>query len=149
MRLKDKIVLSGWKFFPEIGVVTDILNSGKLNVIQNDSLRYMISSLPADIALLNDEDDTYRMDLHGYIAPFFSKNYPIRNTVKDNGLFDRDMDLGSTRFPADPEILLRNRELEGAITIQTILTNTAIGLYNRQLKKYNAILRLIDQELKK
>jgi len=149
MRLKDKIVLSGWKFFPEIGVVTDILNSGKLNVIQNDSLRYMISSLPADIALLNDEDDTYRMDLHGYIAPFFSKNYPIRNTVKDNGLFDRDMDLGSTRFPADPEILLRNRELEGAITIQTIWTNTAIGLYNRQLKNYNAILRLIDQELKK
>jgi len=129
--------------------VTDILNSGKLNVIQNDSLRYMISSLPADIALLNDEDDTYRMDLHGYIAPFFSKNYPIRNTVKDNGLFDRDMDLGSTRFPADPEILLRNRELEGAITIQTIWTNTAIGLYNRQLKNYNAILRLIDQELKK
>lgn len=149
MRLKDKIVLSGWKFFPEIGVVTDILNSGKLNVIQNDSLRYMISSLPADIALLNDEDDTYRMDLQGYIAPFFSKNYPIRNTVKDNGLFDRDMDLGSTRFPADPEILLRNRELEGAITIQTIWTNTAIGLYNRQLKNYNAILRLIDQELKK
>jgi len=149
MRLKDKIVLSGWKFFPEIGVVTDILNSGKLNVIQNDSLRYMISSLPADIALLNDEDDTYRMDLHGYIAPFFSKNYPIRNTVKDNGLFDRDMDLGSTRFSADPEILLRNRELEGAITIQTIWTNTAIGLYNRQLKNYNAILRLIDQELKK
>ena len=66
-----KIIVSGWKFFPESGVVTDILNSGKLNVIQNDSLRYMISSLPADIALLNDEDDTYRLDLHGYFVPFF------------------------------------------------------------------------------
>ena len=142
-----KIVLSGWKFFPESGVVTDILNSGKLNVIQNDSLRYMISSLPADIALLNDEDDTYRMDLHGYIAPFFSGNYAIRNIVKDNGLFDQNMDLGSTKFRTNPESLLRNQELEGVLTIQTIWTNTAIGLYKRQLKNYKTILNLIDREL--
>ena len=142
-----KVILSGWKFFPESGVVTDILNSGKLNVIQNDSLRYMISSLPADIALLNDEDDTYRVDLHGYFVPFFSGNYAIRNIVKDRGLFGRDMDLGVSTFRTYPESLLRNQELEGVLTIQTIWTNTAIGLYNRQLKKYKAILQLINQEL--
>lgn len=142
-----KIVLSGWKFFPESGVVTDILNSGKLNVIQNDSLRYMISSLPADIELLNDEDDTYRMDLHGYFVPFFSGNYAIRNIVKGQGLFGRDMDLGVTTFRTNPESLLRNQELEGVLTIQTIWTNTAIGLYNRQLRNYRTILRLINQEL--
>ncbi len=142
-----KIVLSGWKFFPETGVVTDILNSGKLNVIQNDSLRYMISSLPADIALLNDEDDTYRLDLHGYFVPFFSGNYAIRNIVKDRGLFGRDMDLGVSTFRTYPESLLRNQELEGVLTIQTIWTNTAIGLYNRQLKNYKTILRFINKEL--
>ena len=142
-----KIVVSGWKFFPESGVVTDILSSGKLNVIQNDSLRYMISSLPADIALLNDEDDTYRLDLHGYFVPFFSGNYAIRNIVKDRGLFGRDMDLGVSTFRAYPESLLRNQELEGVLTIQTIWTNTAIGLYNRQLNTYKTILRLINQEL--
>lgn len=142
-----KIIVSGWKFFPESGVVTDILNSGKLNVIQNDSLRYMISSLPADIALLNDEDDTYRVDLHGYFVPFFSGNYAIRNIVKDRGLFGRDMDLGVSTFRTYPESLLRNQELEGVLTIQTIWTNTAIGLYNRQLGKYKTILRLINQEL--
>ena len=142
-----KVILSGWKFFPESGVVTDMLNSGKLNVIQNDSLRYMISSLPADIALLNDEDDTYRVDLHGYFVPFFSGNYAIRNIVKDRGLFGRDMDLGVSTFRAYPESLLRNQELEGVLTIQTIWTNTAIGLYNRQLNNYKTILRLINQEL--
>ena len=142
-----KIIVSGWKFFPESGVVTDILNSGKLNVIQNDSLRYMISSLPADIALLNDEDDTYRVDLHGYFVPFFSGNYPIRNIVKDRGLFGRDMDLGVSTFRAYPESLLRNQELEGVLTIQTIWTNTALGLYNRQLNNYKTIIRLINQEL--
>jgi len=142
-----KIVLSGWKFFPESGVSNDILNSGKLNVIQNDSLRYRISSLPADIKLLNDEDDTYRLDLHGYFAPFFSTNYALRNIVKDRGLFGRDMDLGTTSFRTNPEILLRNQELEGVLTIQTIWTNTAIGLYNRQLKNYKTLLDLIDREL--
>jgi len=142
-----KVILSGWKFFPESGVVTDMLNSGKLNVIQNDSLRYMISSLPADIALLNDEDDTYRVDLHGYFVPFFSGNYAIRNIVKDRGLFGRDMDLGVSTFRAYPESLLRNQELEGVLTIQTIWTNTALGLYNRQLNNYKTIIRLINQEL--
>ena len=142
-----KIIVSGWKFFPESGVVTDILNSGKLNVIQNDSLRYMISSLPADIALLNDEDDTYRLDLHGYFVPFFSGNYAIRDIAKDRGLFGRDMDLGVSTFRTYPESLLRNQELEGVLTIQTIWTNTALGLYNRQLNKYKTILRLINQEL--
>jgi len=107
----------------------------------------MISSLPADIDLLNDEDDTYRLDLHGYFVPFFSRNYAIRNIVKDRGLFGRDMDLGVTTFRADPESLLRNRELEGVLTIQAIWTNTAIGLYNEQLKNYKAILSLINQEL--
>jgi len=142
-----KVILSGWKFFPESGVVTDMLNSGKLNVIQNDSLRYMISSLPADIALLNDEDDTYRLDLHGYFVPFFSGNYAIRNIVKDRGLFGRDMDLGVSTFRTYPESLLRNQELEGVLTIQTIWTNTALGLYNRQLNNYKTIIRLINQEL--
>lgn len=142
-----KIVLSGWKYYPETGVVTDILNSGKLNMIQNDSLRYMISSLPADIKLLSEEDDTYRVDLHGYFAPFFSGNYALRNIVKDQGLFGRDMDLGLTKFHTKPEFILRNQELEGVLTIQTIWTNTAIGLYNRQMVNYQAILNLIDQEL--
>lgn len=142
-----KVILSGWKFFPESGVVTDVLSSGKLNVIQNDSLRFLISSLPAKIALLNDEDDTYRMDLHGYFVPFFSGNYPIRRIVEKRGLFGRSMDLGPTIFQTKPASILRNEELEGVITIQTIWTNTAIGLYNRQMKDYQQILKLINQEL--
>ncbi len=142
-----KIVLSGWKFFPESGVVTDLLNSGKLNVIQNDSLRYLVSSLPTDIALLNDEDDSYRMELHGYIAPFFSKNYAIRDIVYGKDLFGRNMTLGLTKFETTPKNLLRNQELEGVLTIQAIWTNTAIGLYKVQLKKYHTILNLINQEL--
>jgi hypothetical protein len=143
-----KIILSGWKFFPESGVVTDILNSGKLNVIKNDSLRYMISSLPAKIALLNDEDDTYRVDLHGYFVPFFSGNFAIRNIVKERGLFGRDMDLGETTFTTNPESILRNQELEGVLTIQAIWTNTAIGLYDRQMEDYKHMLNLINHELK-
>jgi hypothetical protein len=142
-----KIVVSGWKFFPESGVVTDILSSGKLNVIQNDSLRYMISSLPADMTRMNDEDDTYRLDLHGYFLPFFSRNYSIRNIVKDRGLFGRDMDSGISAFRTNPESLLRNQELEGVLTIQTIWTNTALGMYDNHMNKYKTILRLIDQEL--
>ncbi len=142
-----KVVVSGWKFFPETGVITDILSSGKLNIIQNDSLRYMISSLPSEMAQMNDEDDTYRLDLHGYFLPFFSRNYPLRNIVQDRGLFGRNMDSGLSTFHIDPESLLRNRELEGVLTIQNIWTNTAIAMYNRLMNKYKIMLRLISKKL--
>lgn len=144
-----KVIFSGFKFFPESGVVTDILSTGKLNIIQNDSLRYMISSLPADITKMSDEDDTYRMDLHGYILPFLSGNYPIRNTVKERHWFTRDLSSGASRFRNDPETLLRNQELEGILTIQTIWTSSGLWMYDEQLDKYRTILRLIDQELDK
>jgi len=141
------VIVSGWKFFPETGVVTDILSSGKLNIIQNDSLRYMISSLPADMKTMNEEDDTYRLDLHGYFLPFFSRNYSLRNIVQDRGLFGRNMDSGLSTFHIDPKYLLRNRELEGVLTIQNIWINTAIAMYNSQMDKYKIMLRLIREEL--
>ena len=142
-----KVIVSGWKFFPETGVITDILSSGKLNIIQNDSLRYMISSIPADMKTMNDEDDTYRLDLHGYFLPFFSGNYPLRNIVQDRGLFGRNMDSGLSTFHIDPESLLRNREFEGVLTIQRIWINTAIAMYYWQMIKYKIMLRLISKKL--
>ena len=40
------VIISGWKYYPIDGVQSDILNSGKLDLITNDSLRQHISSLP-------------------------------------------------------------------------------------------------------
>lgn len=144
-----KVIFSGFKFFPESGVVTDILSTGKLSIIQNDSLRYMISSLPADITKMSDEDDTYRMDLHGYILPFLSGYYPIRYTINERQWFTRDLSSGTSRYKNDPETLLRNQELEGILTIQTIWISSGLWMYDLQLDKYRTILRLIDQELDK
>ena len=107
----------------------------------------MISSLPSDMAMMNDEDDTYRLDLHGYFLPFFSRNYPLRNIVQDRGLFSRNMDSGLSTFHIDPESLLRNHELEGVLTIQSIWTNTAISMYIIQMNKYKIMLRFISKEL--
>ena len=142
------VVVSGWKYFPESGVVTDILSTGKLSVIKNDRLRYLISSLPADMKRINDEDDTYRVDLHGYFLPYFSANYRIKNIIEDREFFGRDMSSGPSVFTSSPESILRDPELEGVLTIQNIWTNTALGMYVMQLDKYKSIVKLIEQELK-
>ena len=36
-------LISGYKFIPASGVLTDVLNSDKINLISNDSLRYLIT----------------------------------------------------------------------------------------------------------
>ena len=38
------ITVSGWIFVPEDGVLNEIINSGKLSIIQNDKIKNEIAS---------------------------------------------------------------------------------------------------------
>ena len=60
------------------------------------------------------------------LTEYYCRDYIIRNIVNNRGLFNQSMDLGITSFESNPEILLRNPELEGVLTIQGIWTNTQI-----------------------
>ena len=65
------ISLSGWIFVPQNGVLNEIINSGKLLLIENDLIKNEIASLPQLLSLMIEEDRQYRLDLHQYFLPFF------------------------------------------------------------------------------
>ena len=56
------ISLSGRIFVPQNGVLTEIINSEKLLLIENDLIKNEIASLPQLISLINVEDRHYRLD---------------------------------------------------------------------------------------
>ncbi len=141
------VIVSGWKYFPIDGLQNDILNSGKLDIISNDSLRYYVSSLPQFWKLLSEEEEFHRRDLHGNYLPFFIRNYSLRNISKYNTFFEIDIDLGRSGFHFDRTKLLNDPEFENILTAQLIWMEFAIHFQKDLLNRYLRILDLINIEL--
>lgn len=148
-----KTIVSGWKFKPQNGVLDDILSSGKLAAIKNDSLRYAISSISGYTARFQFEDDMVISDLHNSYLPFIAKYYPIKNT---NTFESGDLSASQKHFSSEilrssykghPEILLNNIEFENQINIQLLWVNFSLYHYDQQHKKYEEIISMIDKEL--
>ncbi|MDX1641992.1 MAG: DUF6090 family protein [Balneolaceae bacterium] len=148
-----KTVVSGWKFYPETGVLSEILNSGKLELIDNDSLRYILSSLPGNIDRLHYEDDMVINDLHNTYLPFLSKNYPIRNASKyESGILSTSQrimlkEIMNSEFSSPPAILLKKMEFENLINIQLLWVSFSLHRYHIQKDIYQKALEIINNEL--
>ena len=73
------IVQIFYTFEPKRGVVDEIISSGKLNIIKNDSLRTYLTGWTGTI-LNAEEDIEFRYDnYHQNLVPFLSKNFPLSN----------------------------------------------------------------------
>jgi hypothetical protein len=148
-----KTIVSGWKFKPQNGVLDDILSSGKLAVIKNDSLRYAISSISGYTARFQFEDDMVINDLHNSFIPFLMKLYPIKNTnAYESGNLSASQrqyrkEILKSKFDGRPEILLNNVEFENQINIQMLWVNFSLFHYDQQRIEYLKIIEMIDKQI--
>ncbi len=67
-------------FDPVSGVIDDIINTGKLEVIRNDSLRYLLANWGEKVSNLYDDISIRNLHLFDLIIPYLSKHYPLNNT---------------------------------------------------------------------
>jgi len=140
-------LISGYKFIPASGVLTDVLNSDKINLISNDSLRYLITSIPSNVALIGAEDDQHRKDMHGYFLPFVGKHYPTKNFTKHLNQIGVNFTIEGSRFKSNPEKLLNNVEFESILNTEFIFFKFMIEEYGWLEYNYNVILQIINEEL--
>ena len=140
-------LFSGYKYSPENGIMEDLINSGKISLLENDSLRFLITSLPHDIILIQDEDDVYRSELHLYFLPFVGKLYPTRNFTSQLEYRDLNFNIGQSNFDIEPESLLNNPEFESMLTTQHTWLTAHVHFYDNLGNKYRTILDLIESEL--
>lgn len=140
-------LFSGYKYSPEDGIMKNLINSGKISLIENDSLRFLITSLPHDIILIQGEDDVYRSELHLYILPIVGELYPTRNFTTHLEYRGLNFNLGKSGFDIEPKSLLNNPEFESILTTQHTWITVHINFYNILAHKYRTILELIESEL--
>ena len=73
------IVFSYGSFNPSTGVLNEIINSGKLRILKNDTLRNKLSQWPGWIENQQEDIDIRREQLNYYVEPYYVKNAPMRN----------------------------------------------------------------------
>ncbi|MAV78841.1 MAG: hypothetical protein CMC22_01180 [Flavobacteriaceae bacterium] len=145
--LMNYISLSGWIFVPQNGVLNEIINSGKLLLIENDLIKNEIASLPQLLYLMIEEDRQYRLDLHQYFLPFLSKNYNLIEITKYRELLENySFKMGETNFSKSNPELLGSREFENILTIQSIWIKFSNEMSINQKNKYLEIQNLIEKE---
>ena len=145
--LMNYISLSGWIFVPQNGVLNEIINSGKLLLIENDLIKNEIASLPQLLSLMIEEDRQYRLDLHQYFLPFLSKNYNLIEITKYRELLENySFKMGETNFSKSTTELLGSREFENILTIQSIWIKFSNEMSINQKNKYLEIQNLIEKE---
>ena len=140
---------SGTKFQSFTGVLTDVLNSNKIDLINNDSLLFYITSLSQQIDLVHMNEITHRSDLHNNYLPFIGKYYHTKNLTKFIDTFNSGIELSqeSSIFKSNPQILLKNPEFESILNNQYVYFKWIVKTYEWLEEHYESILSLMDKEI--
>tara|TARA_R110001592_G_scaffold328230_1_gene609676 strand:+ start:1071 stop:1838 length:768 start_codon:yes stop_codon:yes gene_type:complete len=138
----------GTSYLPSTGVLSDIISSGKLNMILNKNLRQNLASHESSLNQLNIQlngaefaDENLRLLLY--------KEGSIRNILMDIGFVE--FELESISKEIDNKQLFNSVEFENHLLTYSLYVKATNGsrLFGRIKAEIETILALINQELKK
>ena len=141
-------------------IENDVVNSGSINLIRNDSLKLMLSHWTSDIAAYKESEiiqhDHYISEIIPYMKEVgimrnvnhvFWEAQELRMGFLDKGKNDKTLSLGKSINKIDVESILKDSRLEGIVTF--IFTFSQVcNLEGETLKnKMQKIIETIDSEI--
>lgn len=148
-------------FDPELGVSNELMNSGKLYLLSNSSLRSKISSFSSSLLELKEEEDILVNWTEERIFPFliahyqigqmsmgFLDDYKTREAITQIQ-FRKEKSMKDLFTKSDPTPLLNHPDFEDYLSL--IITNTVYtnDQSNGVKNKIEDIISLIEKEMKK
>ena len=141
-----------YTFEPNRGVVDEIISSGKLNIIKNDSLRTYLTGWTGTI-LNAEEDIEYRYDnYHQNLVPFLSKNFPLSNGELFKQISHKEVEVFIPNYEGQSNFKINFRnlnliEFENAIWLHKNNNDYVIFECSRIEKEIDFIIKTIEHEL--
>ena len=141
------VATSGWRHVPQEGVLNDIINNGKLSIITDEDIKSQIASLPKTFSQIFEQDQALRTGVWQYWNPFFNKIAPVRNSTNyiDFTEFSK-LSLGFSSFKYDYNSILRNKEFENLISMQSSYLKFNIEMLEKLKIKYLEMQKLIESK---
>ena len=128
---------------PSNGIISDIISSGKIQIIKNEKLKNFLSNWNG---ILNDvkEDETWAVNARNNITlPFLYKNSNYTNITQ--GL--QENNLISSGFDSDYQTIYKLMEFENIVNSHRFWNRKNERNYIRLKSKIEEIIALCEQEL--
>ena len=128
-----------WQYKPSRAVINSITNSGKINLIQHDSLIYELN------VWSNGIDNYTRMFqrqedwLFAHVYPHFNENYPIRNMA----------DSVRSQFKPEVDVIFSTIEFENAMYGMRQVSDITWQYMKWLPESQSKIIRMIEEELQR
>lgn len=130
-----------YEFDPILGTYYDLLNSGKLELLRSDSLRYALTQFESELDRLEIETDQTMLQWWDLVAPFFSDRVSFSEFMD---LEYRGADFPQSRFPLDPTAYW-SQEFENVLTFTVVARQQLARSGEARLVDLDTILRLIEK----
>ena len=82
------VATAGWRHVPQEGVLNEIINNGKLSIINDEKIKSQIASLPKAFSQILENDRINRLYINTFIIPFLSKSTSLMNMTNFDKTFE-------------------------------------------------------------
>ena len=139
-------------FDPELGTLTEILSTGKMEIIRSEPLRNHISSWNKYMDELDEVDNRLIYLDDNIKTPLYSKYLPYRNSlnyvINPNTNDVLKIGFGESNFQTDIESFIYNLEVENMLSNYYLYGTVQEIRLNDVKNKMTDMIALIDKELK-
>ena len=125
-------------FDPEEGILNEIINTGKLNIIKNPKIRSFITSWNMNIREIKEMEDALVRHLSNHKEPMFYKSLSYRNISSH---------LEETSLEWNPDILLDDIQFENIIVKSYAVNRTLVDRQKNFNKLISEIINEINMEI--
>ena len=129
------------------GALQSLINSGKLGVIENKSLRNQIAQFTGIIHDATITQNTLREISWSKYIPFLEDNASLSNMMKTASFF-KDKVSAESGFKVEYNMLLSNRKFENLLVSRLAITQVVLFEYNNLERHLQKIMEDISEELK-
>ena len=159
VQLKIDSIIGVSRYIPTFesrtGVVQEIINSGKLNIIQNKRLRKLLSNLSGELDdLRKREDGTSDIILNNYNT-YLMNNYSLKlsdyyiakSLWKEDSIIKSNWVGKETLNKVDVNIILKDPKFESILSLVNLWSISSQKASLEILSKINQTIQIIDKEL--
>ena len=129
-----------------IGTLTEGLNTGKIALIQSDSLKVALYSFPTLLEEIKSQEQTSSEDIHDNLMPYLYNHFNYRQM--DNAFSVYHDGIEPSKFSDHDNLQVLNYfNFENLIDNQFYNSNVQVKYYLKLKKELKNLQRLIKQEL--
>ncbi|WP_323789792.1 DUF6090 family protein [Psychroserpens sp.] len=136
-------------YFPQNGFLLELVNSGKLGIISNETLRNRLSSWFPTLETLHDREQI-ALEYNRHLVLYIIKNGSWLNADKmstDQQI--RAIDFPASGFDIDNNEMLKSSEFENFVENQIVNQTILLGRQEKCINLNKEIIELLDIEIKK